>query len=121
LNERDRLLSSLHLEQVDRVPCACPLQTGTIDLMKASGAYWPDAHTDPELMVKLAKAAHDIGGIESVRVPFDIGVDASAFGARTDQRRLIRQPAILERAIRTPDDLLTIQVPDPLRAGRGLR
>jgi len=112
------LLAALRLDPVDRVPCACPLQTGTIDLMKASGAYWPEAHMNPELMAKLARAGHDIGGLESVRVPFDVGVDASAFGARTDQRRLIRQPTILERAIRTPDDLLTIQVPDPTRAGR---
>ncbi|HSV42436.1 MAG TPA: MtaA/CmuA family methyltransferase, partial [Methanomassiliicoccales archaeon] len=92
--------------------------TGTIDLMKLSGSYWPEAHVNPETMANLAKAAHDMAGIESVRVPFDVGVDASAFGARTDQRRLIRQPAILERAVRVPEDLLTMQVPDPTRAGR---
>lgn len=103
---------------MDRPPCACPLQTGTVDLMKESGAFWPQAHIEPLAMARLARAAHDIGGLESVRVPFDLGVDASAFGAPTDQRRLIRQPTILDRAVRTPDELFDHPFPDPHYDGR---
>lgn len=94
------------------------MQTGTIDLMKASGAYWPDAHVKPKLMAKLAIAANKFVGIESVRVPFDISVDASSFGAVTGQRGLIRQPGILRRPITTPEDLDKAKVPNPKKDGR---
>lgn len=103
---------------MDRIPCACPLQTGTIDLMKASGSYWPYAHTDPEKMAKLASAAYKVAGIESVRVPFDVAVDASAFGALTTHRTVIRQPSILKRPITGPKDLEDMGIPDPHSAGR---
>ncbi|MBC7107339.1 MAG: MtaA/CmuA family methyltransferase [Methanomassiliicoccales archaeon] len=118
MNEKERLISALRLEGVDRVPCACPLQTGTIDLMKITGAYWPDAHKDADLMTKLAIGAHDIAGIESVRVPFDVTVDASAFGAVTGKETIDRQPSIIQRPIKTPEDIDKIEIPDPYRNGR---
>jgi MtaA/CmuA family methyltransferase len=108
----------LNLEEVDQIPCVSPLQTGTIDLMKASGAYWPDANNDPKLMANLAKAAHTIAGIESVRVPFDVSVDATAFGALTGKESIDRQPAILKAPITSPELLERAAVPDPLSMGR---
>lgn len=108
----------MDLKAVDRVPCACPLQTATIDLMKMSGAFWPEAHVNPAAMAKLAKAARDIAGIESIRVPFEVSVDASAFGAPTDERRLIRQPLVLSRMVRTQEDLFNTKVPEPRTDGR---
>jgi len=63
LDERNRLFDVLNLEEVDRVPCVSPLQTGTIDLMKATNAYWPNANNDPGLMARLSLAAHTLGGI----------------------------------------------------------
>lgn len=118
MNEKERLISTLRLEEVDRVPCASPLQTGTIDLMKITGAFWPEAHKDANLMAKLAMGAHDIAGIESVRVPFDVTVDATAFGAVTGKETIDRQPSILERPIKTPEDVDRIEIPDPYKSGR---
>ena len=118
LNEKDRLFGTLDLEKVDRLPCVSPLQTGTLDLMKASGAYWPQANNDPQLMAKLAKAAHTIAGIESVRIPFDVSVDATAFGALTGKDNIERQPSILKAPITTPELLESASVPDPQTAGR---
>jgi MtaA/CmuA family methyltransferase len=118
LNEKDRLFGALNLEMVDRLPCVSPLQTGTIDLMKACGAFWPQANNDPVLMARLAKAAHTLAGIESVRVPFDVSVDATAFGAVTGLENIERQPAILKPPITTPEALEAAAVPDPRVAGR---
>jgi MtaA/CmuA family methyltransferase len=108
----------LNLEEVDRVPVVSPLQTGTIDLMKASGAFWPDAHNNPKLMATLARAAHTLVGIESVRVPFDVSADATAFGAVTGKETIDRQPAIMRAPITTPELLERAEVPDPWKAGR---
>ena len=118
LDEKNRLFDALNLETVDRVPCVSPLQTGTIDLMKASGAYWPEANNNPVKMAMLAKAAHTIAGIESIRVPFDVSVDATAFGAVTGKETIDRQPAILEVPIPTPGALDKVRIPDPTKDGR---
>lgn len=111
-------MDTLSLKEVDRIPCVSPLQTGTLDLMEASGARWPEAHDDPEAMARLALAAHTVAGIENVRVPFDVTVDATAFGAVTGKATLDRQPSILEEPITTPEQLEQVELPDPLGDGR---
>ncbi len=118
MNYKDRLFGVLNLERTDRLPCVSPLQTGTIDLMKASGAYWPEANNDSSLMARLSKAAHAVAGIESVRVPFDVSVDATAFGALTGKETQDRQPAILKAPITSQELLDQAEIPEPSRAGR---
>jgi MtaA/CmuA family methyltransferase len=118
MNQLERLLAALKLEKVDRLPCASPLQTGTEDLMKATGAYWPEAHDDPELMAKLALAAHTMGGIESVRVPFDVAVDATAFGTIAGKATRLTQPMLLDRPFSNPEKIESAEVPDPRKSGR---
>jgi [methyl-Co(III) methylamine-specific corrinoid protein]:coenzyme M methyltransferase len=117
VNERERLLRILKLQEVDRVPCICPMQTGTIDLMRASGAFWPEAHHDPEKMASLALAANKFAGLESVRVPFEVSVDASAFGAQTKDRALGRRPLILEKTIKGREGFEDVELPDPQKDG----
>lgn len=118
MNEKERLLLALERKEVDRTPCASPLQTGTVDLMEACGSFWPLANHDPEAMARLAWAAHEHAGIESVRVPFDITVDATAFGAATGYDGIDRQPAILETALGDPEMFKNMVVPDPYKDGR---
>ncbi len=118
MDMKERLMAALDGEKVDRPPCASPLQTGTLDLMEASGAWWPEAHRDAGKMARLALAAHTVAGIESVRVPFDVSMDASAFGAVTGMETVKRHPAILERPMTTEEELRAASVPDPLADGR---
>jgi MtaA/CmuA family methyltransferase len=118
MTEKERLLAALRLEEMDRPPCASPLQTGIVDLMRSCDAYWPQANDDPHLMARLAKSAHVVAGLESVRVPFDVTVDATAFGATTGKESLDRQPAVLGCAFTTRDRLEEAIVPDPEVAGR---
>ena len=72
ITERKRFVRSMKKKKVDRVPACSVTQTGTIDLMKMTGAYWPEAHFNAEKMSDLAIAAHEIAGLEAVRYPFDI-------------------------------------------------
>ncbi len=48
--------------------------------MVASGFLWPKAQQSAREMAGLAWACHEIAGIESVRVPFDLTVEAEAMG-----------------------------------------
>jgi [methyl-Co(III) methylamine-specific corrinoid protein]:coenzyme M methyltransferase len=86
--------------------------------MKACGAYWPDANNNPRQMATLSKAAHTFAGIENVRVPFDVSVDATAFGAKTGKESIDRQPAILKAPITDSEQLEHVSIPDPYTAGR---
>ncbi len=118
MNERDRLLAVLEHQSVDRVPVVSPTQTGTVDLMKATGAFWPQANEKADLMFRLSLAAHTVAGLEGCRVPFDAAVDASAFGAVTSHESERRQPAITGRPVSSRDSLDLLDVPDPHRDGR---
>ena len=117
MNEKDRLIRILHREEVDRVPCICPMQTGILSLMQASGSFWPEAHHDPKKMADLALAANRVAGLESVRVPFEMAVDASAFGVQISDRGLRRQPMVLERKIKTAQEFAEVDIPDPRKDG----
>ena len=64
MRQRNRLLTALERGEVDRPPAASPVQTATRELMEASGAFLPQAHRDPGPMAALARAAHDLAGLE---------------------------------------------------------
>jgi len=118
LTSIERLRRTFDLAEVDRLPIIQPLQTGTTELMEASGFYWPDAHKDPEVMAGLSYAAHTHIGFESVRIPFDINVEAEALGCTLDWRRWDMQPPIKQPAISSPEDVDNLEVPDPTKDGR---
>jgi MtaA/CmuA family methyltransferase len=117
MNEKERLVGILQREEVDAVPCISPMQTGILGLMQASGSFWPEAHRNPKKMADLALAANRFAGLESVRVPFETAVDASAFGVRIFDWGLRRQPMILERRISTAEEFAEVIVPDPHKDG----
>ncbi len=118
MNSKERFEAALRLEAKDRVPAACPLQTGTIDLMEASGAYWPDAHLNSDKMAKLALAAHTVADIESVRVPFHNDYEAEAMGCFLGGWKKESQPVKVEFAVKTVEDVDRLGVPDPRKDGK---
>ena len=84
LTEKERLERIFRHEEVDRPACICPggmMNMITADLMDACGITWPEAHTDAEMMAKLALASFEHGCFENVGVPFCMTVEAEAMGA----------------------------------------
>ena len=90
---RDRFLNTLKGKAVDKVPALSVTQTGTVELMKESGAAWPEAHFDAEKMAALAFSAHTFAGLEAVRYPFCLTVLSEAMGCRINQGRYDIQPS----------------------------
>jgi [methyl-Co(III) methanol-specific corrinoid protein]:coenzyme M methyltransferase len=111
---KQRLIDCLDGQDTDRAPFVCPMQTATIDLMKKCGCFWPDAHKDAGKMALLAISAHEFGGLEAARVPFENTIEVSAFGAETAHRTLMRQPLVLGQVVTDHGDLEALEVPDPL-------
>ncbi len=118
MNEWQRLNAMLKGEYVDRPPCICPMHTATTALMKAAGAYYPQVQDDPHKMARLAEVAYTEAGIENVRIPFDESVEVSAFGATTANKGAARHPLVLQRMVRSTEEIDSLHVPDPLTSGR---
>lgn len=110
---KTRLLAALKGEPVDKVPVCSVTQTGIVELMDTVGAPWPESHTNPELMAKLAIANYELSGLEAVRVPYCLTVLVEAMGCEINMGTKNRQPSVtghpypkdLEGAA-TPADLL---------------
>lgn len=117
LTPKERYLNILKGKEVDRPSCTCPLQTGTVELMEKTGAFWPQAHSDPEKMLELAYAAHKYAGLESVRLPFCLTVEAEAIGCKLKTGDESSQPSVVGHVLsgKSIDD---ISVPEPEKDGR---
>lgn len=112
MSYRERFLAALAQEKVNRTLVAVPTNTGTIDLMHASGAFWPDAQRDAKKMAEFALAAHRIAGIESATVPFDKFVECEAYGSKLDGWSQDRQSKEIakeaRRALKRGVDILAL-------------
>lgn len=84
MNSTERLLRVLAGKPVDRAPVIGVTSVVTVELMRQVGTRWPDAHHDPGQMTRAGAAAHVVCGLESVKVPFDMAVEAGALGAEID-------------------------------------
>ncbi|RLE53586.1 MAG: methylcobamide--CoM methyltransferase [Candidatus Methanomethylicota archaeon] len=112
MTPRDRVLNAFLGKSVDRVPATCVNQTGTVEFMEATGAKWPEAHRDPELMVKLAMAAYELAGLETARIPYGLTVLAEALGAGDEMGTIDRQPSV--KLSPSSPGLGDFQIPDNL-------
>lgn len=111
---RDRVLAALNQESLDRPPAAIFTTCDTIDMMKACGASWPEAHSDPQKMATLGCAEADYFGLETVRAGFCLTEEAEAFGCPTDMGTARSSPMLkghrynydpMKKIYDEPDDL----------------
>jgi [methyl-Co(III) methanol-specific corrinoid protein]:coenzyme M methyltransferase len=114
---KTRLLAALEGKPVDKIPVCSVTQTGIVELMDLVGAPWPEAHTNPELMAKLAIANHELSGLEAVRIPYCLTVLVEAMGCEINMGTKNRQPSVTAHPY--PKDLEGAAIPaDLLQRGR---
>ena len=109
---KERLLNALEGKEVDKVPVCSVTQTGIVELMDEVGAPWPEAHSDPEKMAKLAIANYELSGLEAVRVPYCLTVLAEAMGCEVNMGTKNRQPSVTAHPY--PKDLEGMKMPENL-------
>ena len=83
--------------------CSCPLVTVTLEQMEACGSYYPTAHNDPQAMAKLSSLAFTSIGFQGIRVPFDLCVEAEAFGCKTRNGGSESPPSVTEKVFDEQD------------------
>ncbi len=107
MTEKERLMKTFRHEEVDRPPCICPggmMNMITVDLMEECGISWPAAHTDAEMMAKLALASCEYGCFENVGVPFCMTVEAEEMGAQVTMGTECFEPHVTAYAADTVMD-----------------
>lgn len=109
----NKVLRILGGEKSQGPVCSSPLVTVTLDQMKASGSFYPDAHHDPEKMARLASSINTSYGFEGIRVPFDLCVEAEALGAQIKNGDAETPPSVARKAfegsaeLAVPDDIFS--------------
>ena len=106
---KERLKRVLNKQEVDRMPAVCFTQTATLEQMDAVGVFWPEAHEDPEMLAKLAEAAHTVVDFEAVRVPFDITAEAEFFGCKLKAGTKNQQPSVIGHVVAKPEDIKNLE------------
>ena len=112
--EKERLQRIFDREEVDRKPVMCPggmMNMITTELMKVSGATWPEAHTDPLMMANMAQAAYDYKCFENVGVPFCMTIESEMMGAEVTMGTTIAEPHVTNYAITHVKDWTTLKKP----------
>ncbi len=115
---KERFEKALKGEALDIVPVCSVTQTGTVELMEMTGAYWPQANYNAEKMAALALAGYEIAGFENVRCPFCTTVLAETLGCTVDEGSIDIQPYVTDFPCKKQKDVRDITVPDSLLESR---
>jgi len=107
MNLKENLEAALSGEEVDKKPVISGTQIGIVEAMEKTNTSWPEAHKNAEDMAKLAAAPYELAGLECIRVPFCLTVEAEAMGATIDLGNEERTPEVKETPFETADDIET--------------
>lgn len=106
------LAGSLNHQVMPRVPCICPgdmMNMMTAELMELAQVWWPQAHTDGNLMATLAEAAYTAGIFDNIGVPFCMTVEAEAMGSSVDLGDRLTEPRVIGYAASSVEQWEQIQ------------
>src|SRR5574337_961501 len=119
LTAKERVVRFLRGEKVDRPPIFSGMGNVIKPVLDKNGIIFSRVHRDPELMAKAAAGMYREYGFECAVVPFDLGVEAEALGARMnfyDEVEGLLYPTVKEKSVTSADDL---NIPSDIRgAGR---
>lgn len=73
-------------------------------LMERCGYGWDQAHDDVDKLVDLAAAAHNCWGLETLKLPFDMTVEAEALGGQIDRGTRDTLPQLINHLYDEPKD-----------------
>ncbi len=105
MTPRQRILEAVQRRPTDVRAVGNAVSVATVQLMEATGCFFPDAHTDAELMAGLAAAGHELLGYDTIAPVFSVQQEADALGCEVDWGRLDLMPEATVHPCRTADDI----------------
>jgi [methyl-Co(III) methanol-specific corrinoid protein]:coenzyme M methyltransferase len=109
MNTKERFLNALYLQPVDRPPVGAVATGITVEMMEKVDIFWPEAHSDTNLLAGLAESIWLHTDTECIKLPFDMAVEVEALGASVDYRTIDTPPTESEHIYSHPDE---IDIPD---------
>ncbi len=106
MNSRDRFLNSLKREKVDRISVGNAVSIATLDMMDATGYYFPEVHLDAEKMVGLARAGYELLGYDTIAPIFSVQQEAEALGCKVDWGTIDMMPDVKGHLCKEPEDIV---------------
>ena len=80
MSPKRRFLHALLGGKSDRIPAGNVVSATTIDQMRITDSWFPEAHTNPQRMACLAAASYEILGFDTVMPVFSVVQEAAALG-----------------------------------------
>ncbi len=109
---RERFLAALKGEESDQPPLAHVSALTTVGLQEMTGCYMPEVHHDPEKLVKLLAANHEILGFDAVTFIINYFNEPAAlrceinWGSERDLPAVASHPWLKPEDAFIPEDLL---------------
>lgn len=105
MTPRERILSAIDRRMTDEPAVGNAVSVATIELMEATGCFFPDAHTDPETMAGLAASGYEILGYDTIAPVFSVQHEADALGCEVDWGRVDMMPDVTVHPCERADDI----------------
>ena len=102
MSGRRRFMSALFGGRTDRISVATPTSFVTVELQELTEAHFPDAHLNPNAMVRLCAGAVEIFGYDAVCPTFAVANEVEALGSRIDWGDMENLPAVLSQDVHEP-------------------
>ncbi len=112
MKARDVFISALRRGETPRRATGSATSVATVDLMEKTGAYFPEAHLDADVMARLAEAGLTVLGFDNIMPLCSVCHESAAMGCDVDWGKRDLMPTIrkplyrMGEEIRIPADLV---------------
>ena len=72
-----------------------PVSSTTMEQMKLTNSFFPEAHTDEKKMYELSRASYEILGYDGIMPVFSVVIEASALGCMIDWGKPDIMPSVM--------------------------
>jgi len=104
MSPKRRFLTALLGGKPDRLPVGNVVSVATVDQMQSVDAWFPEAHSDPEVMARLAAAGYEILGFDTIMPVFSVTQEAAALGCEINWGAPEEMPTVRTNPFANTDD-----------------
>ena len=105
MTSKRRFLSALFGGRVDRIAVGNPSSIATVELMQESGAWFPEAHYEPNKIADLGTATHEFCGFDTIMPYYSVQIEAPALGCSMNWGDKDQMPDSTSKPFIEPEDI----------------
>ncbi len=118
----ERTVAALTFKTPDRVPVILYFQSGVQHDVQELDYTWEEVLNHPRKLFQVVERQHTEYGADNFFLPVDFRVEGEALGSKLNYMLKcgggMRMGVVSDWAVKTPEDLKKICIPDPTKAGR---